>query len=270
MNLSKSSLLGVSVTTSSRQAILSRISRFLSVLRPPSSVLQIVTPNPEQIVLAQKNEEFRRILNDADVALPDGAGLVWAMNRRQISVLRPPSSVFRIPGRDFMVDLCRVSAVKNGRVLLYGGRGGVAKQALLELKKTFPNLDGIAMDGSEFSESAAIDPVIIDDLRRVIRSRNIRVIFLGLGAPKQEYLMDALRHTFKGTTLHGVYSNFVVMAVGGAFDMLAGKITRAPKLVQQMGFEWLWRLFQEPWRVKRQLALVQFVWLVFTKKIRDN
>jgi N-acetylglucosaminyldiphosphoundecaprenol N-acetyl-beta-D-mannosaminyltransferase len=58
----------------------------------------------------------------------------------------------------------------------------------------------------------------------------------------------------------------ILMAVGGAFDMLAGKIPRAPKLVQQMGFEWLWRLFQEPWRWKRQLAIFEFLWLMLIGK----
>jgi len=277
MSLSKSSLLGVSVTTSSKEAILSRISRFLSVLRPPSSVLQIVTPNPEQIVLAEKNEKFRNILNEADIALPDGAGLVWAMNRRQktedrkqTSVLRPPSSVVRISGVDFMIDLCRIAAEKNKRVLLYGGRGGVANRAFSELKRTIPNLDGVAMDGPEFSDSMNIDPSVIDELTRTIRSRNIRIIFIGLGAPKQEFLMDAFIHTVQGPTLHGVYSNLVMMVVGGAFDMLAGKVSRAPKFVQQIGFEWFWRLFHEPWRWKRQCVLLTFIRLVLLLKIRDN
>jgi len=293
MTLPKTSILGVSVTTSSRKQILSFLSRFFSTRRPisPSSI-QIVTPNAEQIVLAQKDEKFKNILIEADIALPDGAGLVWAMNRKQktenrkqTSVLRHPSSVLRISGVDFMVDLCRIAAEKKGRVLLYGGRGGVAGEALKKLKEHIPGLDGIAEDAPELQMSNVkcqmsnqfqmknnpedtenICTDMIKHLVQVIRGRNIQVVFIGLGAPKQEYLMDALRHTFKGQTLHDVYSNLVVMSVGGSFDMLAGKVRRAPKFVQTIGFEWLWRLFLEPWRIKRQLALLEFVLLVLTRK----
>jgi len=275
MTLSKTSILGVSVTTSSQQAILSFLSKRLSVksthLPISQSIVQIVTPNPEQIVLAQKNEKFRNILNEADIALPDGAGLVWGINRiRKTEGRGQKTSLVRIPGREFMIDLCRFAAEKDMRVLLYGGRGGVANRAFSELKKSIPNLDGVAMDGLELTDTMHMNPSIIEELIRVIRSRNIRVVFIGLGAPKQEYLMEALKHTFKGVTLHGVYSNLVVMAVGGAFDMLAGKIARAPKVVQQMGFEWLWRLFQEPWRIKRQLALLEFVFLVATARFKTG
>jgi N-acetylglucosaminyldiphosphoundecaprenol N-acetyl-beta-D-mannosaminyltransferase len=289
MPLPKTSILGVSITTSSRKAILSYVSRFLSSHRPSSpSIIQIVTPNAEQIVLAQKDEKFKTILNNADIALPDGAGVVWGMKHvipaphqsagstpagihdpkgipDSPSGFRDDKKIERISGVDFMVDLCRAAAEKHGRVLFYGGRG-VAKQALLELKKTIPDLDGIAMDGPELPETGAIDPAIVDELRQTIRSRNIRVVFIGLGAPKQEYLMDALRHTFKGQTLQGVYSNFVVMAVGGSFDVLAGKMKRAPKFVQTIRFEWLWRLIQEPWRWRRQWALLEFVWMIMRNK----
>jgi len=270
--LSKISLLGVSVTTSSRQAILSRISRFLSILRPPSSVLRIVTPNPEQIVLAEKNEKFRNILNEADIALPDGAGVVWGINRRRKAEnTRLPArqggqkkSVLRIPGREFMIDLCRLAGEKNKRVLLYGGRGGVAKEALRKLKQVIPNLDGLAIDGAEI-EGETIPMAIVEEIVRTIRGRNIHVVFIGLGAPKQEFLMHSLN-----SKLSSLNSPVVLMVVGGAFDMLAGKIQRAPKLVQQMGFEWLWRFIHEPWRWKRQCVLLTFIRLVLLSKIRDN
>ncbi|MCJ7826001.1 WecB/TagA/CpsF family glycosyltransferase [Patescibacteria group bacterium] len=273
MSLSKTSILGVSVTTSSQQAILSFLSKRLSVksthLPISQSIIQIVTPNPEQIVLAQKNEKFRNILNEADIALPDGSGLVWAMKKKS-KIKNQKSKIERISGVDFMIELCRIAAEKNSRVLLCGGRGGVANKALSELKKLIPNLDGIAMDGPEFSDSMNIDPSIIDKLIRVIRSRNIRVVLIGFGAPKQEFLMDAFIHTVQGPTLQGVYSNLVVMVVGGAFDMLAGKVARAPKVVQQIGFEWLWRFIQEPSRWKRQRVLLTFIQLVLLSKIRDN
>ena len=291
MPLSKQSLLGVSITTSSREEILSWIVKKFSILHSPFSILQIVTPNPEQIVLAQQDEKFREILNSADIALPDGAGLVWALNKARPCVAPAAKAgpwIERISGIDFMIELCKVAADKNSRVLLYGGRGGAAGKALASLRKQYPDLKGFAEDGPSFQISNfkfqisnkyqiqtykkdstsyfSNGSAEIKHLVQMIRSRNIRIVFIGLGAPKQEYLIDALTYTVQGPTLHGIYSNLVVMAVGGVFDVLAGKIARAPKLVQQFGFEWLWRLFKEPWRWRRQLSLLQFILLILRKK----
>ena len=270
--VSKYSLLGVSITTSTKKIILSFCSSVFSKRSKHIRMfpITIVTPNAEQIVLASHNENFRLILNSADIALPDGVGVVWGI--RQLSVInrqapddvKPVSrhqiAVSRISGVDFMVDLCGVASEKNQRVLLYGGRGGIAGKALEHLQKQYPRLQGMAQDGMEFSGSDTfIDKTMIDSLVQTIRSRNIRIMFIGLGAPKQEYLLSLLEKRLQGEPV-------ILMAVGGAFDMIAGKIIRAPKIVQNLGFEWLWRLIQEPWRWKRQRALMTFLRMVILKK----
>jgi len=262
--LPKVSILGVSVTTSSREAILSFLSRRLATHHPISqSIIQIVTPNPEQIVLAQENEKFRTILNNADVALPDGAGLVWGLKHvtrdTQHVTRKKHSDVSRIPGREFMIDLCRLASEKGKRVLLYGGRGGVAREALNKLKETIPHLDGFTMDGAEI-EGKTIPPNVVEEIVRTIRSRNIHVVFLGLGAPKQEYLMSSLSSKLKALS-----SPVVLMSTGGSFDTISGRIAPAPGWIEKRGLEWLWRLVREPWRLKRQPALLQFLWLVSTR-----
>ena len=130
----------------------------------------------------------------------------------------------------------------------------------------------------------------IQSVMKLIQKEKIQLVFIGLGAPKQEYLMEALAHTFKGVPLslrlrrsvggsNPYYKDrhsrlnrdrddktIVFMSVGGAFDMLAGNVARAPKIVQTMGFEWLWRLFQEPWRWKRQTSLLTFFRMVLFQK----
>ncbi len=266
MNMeSKTSIFGVNITTSSKESILSSISRRLTVSR--FSCFLIVTPNQEQVVLAQKNKTFRNILNEADISLPDGVGLKLA-NVKITDVKK--QITHSIPGREFMIDLCRLCSQKNKRVLLYGGKGGVAEAALEELKKNIPNLDGLAVAGPELSESDVLDPAVVTELCQIIRSRNISIVFFGFGAPKQEYLMHAVKERFQDTTPRGIERTIVLMTVGGSFDVFAGKVRHTPKVVQQLGFEWLWRLIQEPWRWKRQLALFMFLHLVFTKKIRDN
>ena len=291
MTLGKIPILGVSVTTSSRQDILSYVKQKLSATGAAQSIIRIVTPNPEQIVLAQTNEEFRKVLNEAEIALPDGVGVVWAMKKvsnvstyQRVKRVNKVADTFlsRISGVDFMVDLCRVAAEKNKRVLFYGGRNGASRQALVALKQQIPNLDGIAEDGAEISEGCTNDDLrmtnkknntvhnsyfvnhnsneedSIKHLVQVIRGRNIQVVFIGLGAPKQEFVISSLRRRLKDPIGKGM----VLMSVGGSFDMLAGNVKRAPKVVQTMGFEWLYRLIQEPWRWRRQLSLLQFFWLV--------
>jgi len=297
MLLSKSSLLGVSITIASKEQMLSYIKQLLYTPCKvgPYKVVSIVTPNPEQIMLAQKNEEFRRILNDADVALPDGAGVVWGLNHSVIpakagilldqgipdstTCFRDDKKVERISGVDFMEDLCRMAGEKHWKVLFLGGREGVAEKALTVMQKKYPGLEGIAEDGPEISDGMSIDPTIIDTLIQTMQKEQIRMVFVGLGAPKQEYVMEAVKaHLSLRAKRSNPYNNdrhaesdsarddnnVLFMSVGGSFDMLAGKVKRAPAFVQNIGFEWLWRLIQEPWRWRRQLALVNFIRMVLT------
>jgi len=316
MSLQKHKLLGVSITVSPKDEILHWIKQSLSIFHSQFSIIQIVTPNPEQIVLAQKNEEFRRILNDANIALPDGAGVVWGMRRgqktedrgqkiedgrrraedgeRKIEGINPPSvfhipySVSRISGVDFMVDLCRMAAENHWKVLFLGGRDGAAEQALHVLQQTYKGLEGIAEDGPEVSGGTSVDPSIIDSLIQTIHRNNISMVFVGLGAPKQEYLMERLRKDIEKeenaerSEVRGRKKNeisrssrlssfplgfsVICMSVGGSFDILAGKVKRAPLVIQNSGFEWLWRLTQEPWRWRRQLSLLTFFWFVLWEK----
>jgi N-acetylglucosaminyldiphosphoundecaprenol N-acetyl-beta-D-mannosaminyltransferase len=194
-----------------------------------------------------------------------------------------------------MVDLCRLAAANNWKVLFIGGRGGVARRALDNLKKRFPGLEGIAEDGptieisndklqmsnqcqisneiSKFTfssfrsasggEKSRDNDGYIRYLVERIQKEKIQLVFIGLGAPKQEYLMENFKFQISNFKLRHTVA---IMVVGGAFDMLAGNVQRAPKIVQTMGFEWLWRLFQEPWRWKRQTSLLTFFRMVLFQK----
>lgn len=255
--LQKLSILGISVTTSSRKSILSYCSSVFSKpgKRAKEYPMTIVTPNPEQVMMAQKNSSFRDILNQATIALPDGVGLVWAINKRS-KIKDKRLKIKRIAGVDFMVSLCRLAGEKGRKVVFAGGRNGVAKQAITVFEADIPSFRGIAVDGLELPENNTIPDSVINHLVHVIRANNAACVFLGFGAPKQEYILWELKQRLRGERV-------IFMAVGGSFDMIAGKIRRAPKIVQNMGFEWLWRLIQEPWRWKRQLALPSFFWHIF-------
>ena len=237
----KKQLLGVNITVDSKETIFSEVKNYL-LGKLKKTPFIIVTPNPEQLVLAQKDKEFLKLLNKADVSLPDGIGLVWAFRflNQELS---------RISGVDFMSDLVRLANKNNWTIGLVGGWNGVGEKALAELQKSYANLHGWAITPEETDEKK---------LAQHIADSNTKIVFVGLGAPKQEQYIDVLKK-------HS--GRVVFMAVGGAFDMIAGLIPRAPIWIQKIGLEWLYRLFQEPWRWKRQMALIQFFQLIVSSKM---
>lgn len=216
----------------------------------------IVTPNPEIIVCAQKDLELAKILNQASFALPDGAGVVLASGGRLKK---------RIAGADFAEDLIRACAEKGWKVFLLGGKEGVAEKAAANLKRKFSknnikldqNFEIRSFSGPKLTEEGK--PVNKKEAEReceaVRRINNFRphVLLVGIGAPRQE----------KWLYLHfGKLRINVGMVVGGAFDFWAGTALRAPKIVQELNLEWFWRLIREPWRIRRQLGLLRFVYLL--------
>ena len=186
----------------------------------------IVTPNPEFLVKAQKDEEFRKILNQADLAVADGIGLIFAS-----WFLGQPLKQ-KITGTDLMEKICQKAAQKKWPVFLLGDReDGLVKETADQLKKKYPGLD-IKTDLKEAS-----------------------ILFIAFGAPWQEKWI--------AQNLKKMSSVKLAMGVGGAFNFMAGRIRRAPKFFQRLGLEWLWRLFCQPWRIKRIFrAVVIFPWLI--------
>ncbi|MEK7577960.1 MAG: WecB/TagA/CpsF family glycosyltransferase [Patescibacteria group bacterium] len=232
MKLYVENLLGINITLSSRETILEYIKKFLiEATKKPRKPFIIVTPNSEQIVFARHDTEFKRILNQADVAIPDGFPVARLLN------------ILRIPGVEFMEDLVAMAAKEGYRIGLIGGRADLAIKALACLQKKYQRLEGWAIEPESFN---------LTDVIRKIQVTDVKIVFVGLGAPKQEFYIDTISKQCP----------IVLMSVGGSFDIIAGKIQRAPMFIRSIGFEWAWRLVKEPWRWRRQVALVKFVWLV--------
>ncbi|MBI4100814.1 WecB/TagA/CpsF family glycosyltransferase [Candidatus Microgenomates bacterium] len=200
----------------------------------------IVTPNPEFLVAAQNDREFNAILNNADLALPDGMGLIWASR-----ILNQPLKG-RITGVDFMEKLCFLAAKDGFTIGLIGGGPTVAERASECLKKKYPGLKIVLAQ---------------EDWKDLERGEEINLLFVALGAPKQEIWMSQNLERLPVK---------VAMGVGGAFDYLAGIVPRAPKWMRNLGLEWLFRLICQPWRIKRQTALIKFVYLVLLQKFKGS
>lgn len=273
MSLNNQKILGVSVTTNKRETILEDIKEGLDVFaqsrhRAPAKRSKpriIVTPNPEQIMYARKHKQLRDILNRADVALPDGIGLVWAARflGYKASDTTDDETIARIPGVEFMEDLVQIAAKRGVRIGLIGGFAGLAVEALECLQAAYPGIMGWAEDGPVLTGA---DETVIDgveaaywrQLAEKIAKTRTGIVFVGLGAPKQEYFIHRLSQELSAPV--------VCMSVGGSFAIFANKLRRAPVFIRSIGFEWFWRLLQEPWRVRRQLQLLSFIVLVLRTK----
>ncbi len=279
MGLNAVKVLGISITSDSKEKILEYIQKYLdpkhkiqnSTTKKIGKPLIIVTPNPEQIVYAGGDKHFRDILNRADIAIPDGIGVVWAsriLKKNRTEVIEK-----RIPGVETAEDLAKIASEEGATIGLIGGRAKVAVEALECLRRKYPGLHGWAVDPGDLSLRNLGN---VADISEKIAKTKTRIVFVGLGAPKQEFfiekLLSSIEHRASSIGGHAPKPEtrnpkLILMAVGGSFDTIAGRIRRAPLIIRLIGFEWAWRLINEPWRWRRQLTLIKFMVLVLKEKI---
>lgn len=188
----------------------------------------VVTPNPEFLVAAQKDLIFKNILNKADLSIPDGIGLRFSGKIRNT-----------FSGTDFMEMLIKLSSEKGFVVGFLGGKGEVAVKTAECLKKKYPGLKVVFAESGGMEDTVRIPPC---DL-----------LFVAFGQVKQEKWI--------ANNLDKIPVK-LAMGVGGAFDYLSGRVPRAPKWVRRSGLEWLFRLVIQPWRVKRQLSLIKYLFML--------
>jgi len=216
----------------------------------------VATPNPEQIVLAYSNHEFTQILSQIDYLVPDGMGLVLASHllAKQNKMTSLPA---RIPGVELASVLIKRYLEFGQPILIVGGRA-YAGLYLAIAGRMVEILDVAAMKEVRPSQNQAVywSPNFTD-VTQILTELKPGLVLVALGAPHQEEWILRQKMILERSQVK------VAMAVGGAIDILAGKIKRAPRWMRNLGLEWLWRLIQEPWRLKRQLQLIKFVEIVF-------
>lgn len=250
-------LLGVKITADSEEKVLEYV---FERLKKGSKKFFITTPNPEILVYSNFHLDYRDKLNESEVALPDGIGLIFAAK-----LLGKPLKN-RISGTDFVKKLCEKSEKNPVSIGFLGGKAGIAEKAALCLQKEYPWLD-IRFVGEEWNDLAYSKWHIANGKEKKPYAMGnkpyakIDILFVAFGHPKQE---------------EWIYENLeklpvkAAMGVGGAFDYISGDVTRAPLFVRKLGFEWLFRLVLQPWRWKRQLALIKFIWLVIKEKQKSK
>ncbi|NNG67475.1 WecB/TagA/CpsF family glycosyltransferase [Caldanaerobacter subterraneus] len=209
----------------------------------------VATPNAEIIMMAQKDEEYKKILNETDLNVPDGSGVVFASK-----VFNKPLKE-RVAGFDLMMEFVKWASHKDVSIYLLGAKPEVVEKAQSNLKNLYPSLKIVGFYHGYFNEKE--EENIIEDINK----RAAQVLFVALGAPKQEKWIYKNKEKLKVK---------IAMGVGGSFDVIAGKAKRAPEIYRKLGLEWLYRLIQEPWRYKRMSALPKFAFKVLLSKLRKN
>lgn len=235
-------ILGVPVHEVSKAETLALMRSFMAEPR----LHQAATVNPEFVMAAQRDPAFRAVLQDADLCLADGVGILLAARRYG---RRLPE---RVPGSELVYCLAEAAAQAGWRLFLLGAAPGVAEEAAAVLQARYPGLiiAGTYSGSPDPAENAAI-------VQRINDSR-ADILYVAYGAPRQDKWIARNRETLKTVRL--------AMGVGGALDFITGRAVRAPEWMQKLGLEWLHRLYREPWRWRRMLALPRFAWRVFTSR----
>lgn len=206
----------------------------------------VVTANAEIIMMCQQDAAYNRIITqEAELVLPDGAGAVWA--GRYLGYQVPE----RVAGFDLYNKLLALSAQKGYKAYFFGGSPGIAEAAKAKAESLYPGVSIVGCHNGYFTEADEQD--IIND----INASGAEMLFVALGAPKQEKWLSEHRKQLQPK---------ILMGIGGSFDVLAGKMERAPKWMQDASMEWAFRLYKQPSRFMRMLALPKFVLKVVASK----
>jgi len=233
MNLPRANVLGVGISAIDIGDALRMIERWFESRE--QHYVCVCTVNT--VMECQKDPELRKIVNSAGLATPDGMPLVW------LTKLRGFRNVDRVYGPDLLLAFCALAEKKGYSNFFYGGADGVPEELAKNLQQRFPKLRIVGTFSPPFRPLAPEEDGCV---REMIDTASPDVLWVGLSTPKQEkWMADHL----------GCIRVPVMIGVGAAFDFLSGRVKQAPKWVQRSGFEWLFRLSQEPKRLWRRYLI---------------
>ncbi len=214
------------------------LEKLINFLEEDSSLKKVYTPNPEIVMLAQDDKELFRILSEADLVLADGIGVILASKIKGLELKD------RVTGVDTMDKLLKYCGQKGKSIFIFGSKPGIAEIACKNIEKKYEGIKIAGYHHGYFSENDE------DEIINKINEVNPDVLFVCLGAPKQEKWIDKNKDRLNCS---------LAMGVGGSVDVYAGVAKRAPVAFQKLGLEWFYRLLKEPWRFKRMLVLPKFL-----------
>lgn len=238
--LNSYNFLGVRVDNTTMNETVEGIAEAIQKKKP----YNVVTINPELVMAATKNNAFKSVIKNADIVTPDGVGLI-IMGRITGRPLKE-----RVTGVDLCDRLAKEASEKGWKVYLLGAKPGVAQQAAKNLQAKYPKLKIVGTNSGDPDDQSA------NDIKNDIISQKPDILLVAYGSPTQELWIQKHRKKF---------DPMITIGVGGSFDFIAGSAKRAPKFIQTIGLEWLWRLVLQPWRFKRILVLPKFAILSLFK-----
>jgi len=213
----------------------------------------IVTPNPEICLASYIDKQLSRIIQNSFISIPDGFGL-------KIGARILKQKLHNITtGVDLCWEILKLAEQNNYSVLFFEGRPKIGDRVINVISQKYPYLKIKFLDPGKVDMQGNIEN---PDLINQINEFNPDIILVNFGAPKQEYFINK--------NIDGINTK-LMLGIGGSLDFISGRLNRAPKNWRKLGLEWLWRLFQEPWRWKRILnAVIIFPLLCFAYKFKKH
>ena len=240
-------ILDVPIGVLTMEQAIQRVNHWIATATRPHLVTFV---NAHMTVEAQLRPEFLNRLREMDLNCPDGAPIFWLARREH------GTRAGKISGPEFMPQFCEQSAALGHRHFLYGGTEGVAQEACEELQKRYPGLEIAGHYCPPFRELTGQERA---DVVQRINSSGADVVWVCLGCPKQEQWMSEMRDHLQAK---------VVLAVGQAFDILAGRTNRAPEVLRNYGGEWAYRLAKEPRRLWKRYLVTNLLFVLFVARGR--
>lgn len=241
-NIKQNAILGITVIPESKSSVLEKI---LLYINKPVDIFHIVSLNPENLVVTTENDVFKKVVETAQIKIIDGVGIVIAGRWLGIEVGE------RVPGVELMQELIKMASDRRLRVLMIGGKENLALRLAECYQEEYSEAKFVGLKGISNIKNPSKGEE--GNIFSIVTTYKPHLIFIAFGSPAQELWIE--RHKKR-------FNNCVVMGVGGALDYLSGRITRPGRFIQKIGLEWLYRLLTQPWRWKRQLRLLKFIWLI--------
>lgn len=237
-------IIGIGINNCTRQQAVVKVLRFIE----EGGVHHVIPLNPYKLHRFLSNNDLNLISSKADMKLAVGAGLSWAAQ-----FLKRPLKE-RIHFMSFLMDLVRISEIKEISIFMVGAKPEIIEQAYTNIKKSFPKIRIVGRHGGYFDKERSASVI------EAMRKSEAQIIFVGLGFPKEEKWIHEIKGQFKNT---------VFIGIGGSIDVISGHSRKAPAYFMERGLDWLYRIITRPWRYMRLLRLLLFFIMVIWQRLRS-
>ena len=243
--MNKLSIMGVRINNITMNEVMDIIKTKIS----NNKQYTIYTPNTEFVMMCQKDDEFMELMNNSDINIPDGIGLIYA------SKIKKHPLKEKVAGFDLSVNLLKLANENSLKLFVVGGKPGVAEKAMENVHEKYPNIDIVGIQHGYFKGTHLGKNGHEEELKVLenINKAEPHILFVGFGAKKQEQWIEYNKDKINAK---------IIIGNGGTLDGLAGNVKRAPEIFIKLGLEWFYRLMKEPKRITRQILLPIFMFKI--------